>query len=386
MSWFSWSRVPSLDFAQIAEMFSQAQAEMEQLAYADALLRLQGLLPQLRADHKPHPYLGPVVAMIGECYFQSDRAADAIGPTREALSLADAEETIALLGNLYEIHRRLGQATEASDCAERLATLHSGELARRYRQQAALVRGGEPLCRVVADIDHERYEIEELLAGVVGSPRFVYERNRITLLPAQAMTQEGVRLMSLGDYVGAEQTFAQAAKRDHYNPEPPYRRALGLLHLDRPEEAQQELANVERLAPGWFDVRFLLWFAGQLHRKVFDHDCYLQTQVLREGALIGPRRRQLLDRTMRYAPDLAILHLLHGEELVAGRLQGEADRAFRKGLACVEDTDTKSRLLLAHARLLEDPTQRRELLQECLRSGGNLEAMATARIVLAFEG
>src|SRR5207302_8479903 len=143
---------------------------------------------------------------LGECWFQLGQADRAVEPTRQALERCrqhgDQEGVAAYLGNLYEVHRYLGQGDEAAACAEQLAALfeqkgQAGE-ARRYRNQARLIRAGEPLNRVVIDLAGQRYDVDEVPGGLTGSVKFLFERNRLTLRPAQALTAAGEREASQG--------------------------------------------------------------------------------------------------------------------------------------------------------------------------------------------
>src|SRR5207244_1337024 len=92
----------------------------------------------------------------------------------------------------------------------------------RYRRQAGLLRHGEPLLRVVADVSGQRYEIEEVIAGVEGSVRLVYERNRVTLRLCERWTEEGEQHAHAGKFDEALALYQRAAQLDPHAPGPVY--------------------------------------------------------------------------------------------------------------------------------------------------------------------
>jgi hypothetical protein len=192
------------------------------------------------------------------------------------------------LGNLYEIHRYLGHAgaaaTRAAQLADAFERLGRLDEARRYRRQEVLVREGEPLNRVVAVVDGQRYEVDE--PGALGDHiQFIFERNRITLQPARALTTDGERLGNEGRFDDALATFEAAAKADPFDPHCRYQAGLTLLHLGRYADAVASYEATEALAPGWFHCRSDLWLAQQLTLGQVDQETWLALQVLDDGAI-----------------------------------------------------------------------------------------------------
>jgi tetratricopeptide (TPR) repeat protein len=108
------------------QQLEQARQAMEELRYRETAELLTDLLIDVRGlrGSAADTYLPITYGYLGECYFQSAQADKAVAPTRQALELCeragDAEGRLAYLGNLYEIHRYLGQAEEAAGYAERL--------------------------------------------------------------------------------------------------------------------------------------------------------------------------------------------------------------------------------------------------------------------------
>src|SRR5262249_39760098 len=143
---------------------------------------------------------------LGECYFQEREADKAVPHLEQALQLCeqsgDKEGILAYLGSLYEAHRYLGQSEVAAGYAERLAAALAEQEraaeARRYRRQAGIVRAGEPLNRVVAVVDGVRYELDEVPVVEGKGIQLVFERNRMTLRPAEELTRRGEELGSQG--------------------------------------------------------------------------------------------------------------------------------------------------------------------------------------------
>ncbi len=373
----------------------QARREMSQLCYQEAAQRLTDLaidVGQLRGT-AVDAFLPVILGSLGECYFQLGQMERAIEPTRQALQRVrqggDVQGVIAYLGNLYEIHRYQGRGQEAAACAEELAELHQqqgrpGE-ARRYRNQARLVRAGEPLLRVVVDLGGQRYELEEVPGGLSGSVRFLFERNRLTLRPAEVLTQQAEAEASQGRFEAALAGFLEAARADPLAPQPVYEAALTYLYLGRPGDAIEAYDRTEELAPGWFRCRAEGWLARQIVAGRYDLDTFGALRALEEGSFSPQAKWQLVERALAAAPDLAALHHQRGKLLVAQGRNAEAEAAFRRGLECAEEPDITTRLLIDLAGLVEDAGEKRRLYEQARRPDGNLVAAATATVVLAQE-
>jgi hypothetical protein len=142
------------------DTLGKARQWMDGFRYAKAQAVLSDLLIDTRElrGSGADKYRPITLGYLGESYFQSGDAQKAVEPTTQALVLCrdcgDTEGELAYLGNLYEMHRYLGQHEAAATWAAQLADAfeRQGRLdeARRYRRQEVLVREGEPLNRVVA--------------------------------------------------------------------------------------------------------------------------------------------------------------------------------------------------------------------------------------------
>lgn len=371
----------------------RSQELMGELRYSEARQLLTDLLIDVRglrgsgADH----YLPITLGQLGECYFQSGEADKAVGPWQQALALCrqhgDAEGVAAYLGNLYEAHRYLGQAEPAAACAAELADVleQQGQPAEaaRHRQQAAIVRAGEPLNRIVALVNGRRYDPDEAPTVRDGKVQFLYERNRITLQPAVVQIRRGEELGSAGRYEEALEAFRAAAHADPFDPQSRYEEGLTLLCLGRYAEAVEIYEAAERLAPGWFNCRSDLWLARQLALGTLDHGVFLALRRLEDDtSLDAAAKVRLAEEALRQAPRVALLHLFLGRSLADGGRPKDAESAYRQGLACVEDPDVKTRLLLNLGVVVKSPEERTRLLQEARALNGNLTAAAMAVFAL----
>lgn len=371
---------------------AEARKLKDELRYGDAAKLLTDLLIDVRGfkGSAVEDYLPVTLGELGECHFQSGDAARAVAPTRQALELVqragDADGVRAYLGNLYEMHRYLGQKDAAADYAEQLAAHlepRDPDEARRYRGQARLVRAGEPKNRVVLEINQKRYELDEVLEGIEGGVRFHFERDRMTLRPAEVLVERGRKLASQGKYEEALSLFRDAAKADPLSPQPPFEAAVTLMHLGRTDQAIDEYARTEELAPGWFHCRSEMWLAQQIVVGRYELPAFEVLRVIEDGGLATEAQRQLAEQALGKWPDLAPLHHLHGRSL---RAQPPlAVKAYRRGLACEEEPDIRTRLLAELGGILDPGEERRRLLEEAVALGGNLVAQATARIVLHFD-
>jgi tetratricopeptide (TPR) repeat protein len=373
------------------DTLGKARQWMDGFRYAEAQSVLSDLLIDTHelGGSGADKYRPITLGYLGESYFQSGDAQKAVEPTTQALELCrdcgDTEGVLAYLGNLYEMHRYLGQQGAAADWAAQLADAfeRQGRLdeARRYRRQEVLLREGEPLNRVVAVVDGQRYEVDEP-GALSDHVQFFFERNRITLQPARALTTDGERSGNEGRFDEALATFESAAKADPFDPHCRYQAGLTLLHLGRYADAVASYETTEALAPGWFHCRADLWLAQQLTLGQVGHETWLKLQALEDGPMPPHEKVRLAERALTEAPRLAHLHLARGKNLALLGHPREARDAYREGLACEPEPDVRTRLLVDLGVLLEDTAERRALLGECQAIDGNLVAAATATIFL----
>jgi tetratricopeptide (TPR) repeat protein len=377
------------------QRLQEARKLMSDLRYRDAVALLTDLLIDVRGlkGSGVDAFLPVTLGELGECYFQLAEAGRAVASTEQALEIArrigDEEGINAYLGNLYEEYRYLEQAESAARCAGQLAEQHERlgqpDEARRYRNQAARVRAGEPRNRVVVEIDGRRLELEEVLGGIEGRVRFLFERNKLTLRPAEVLAGRGEKEGSHGRYEQALDFFREATRADPCAPQPHHEAGVTLLHLDRAVEAVEEYERTEELAPGWFHCRSECWLARQIVLGRYPHESFLLLRAVEDGGLASRARLSLLERGLAQAPDLALLHHLQGKVLAESRRPADAITAYRRALEYAAEEDVHTRILVDLAGLLDPGDERRRLLEEAVSRNGNLVAAATARIMLAFE-
>lgn len=374
------------------DALGEARQRMEELRYREARDLLAGLLPHVRplrgtgADR----YLPITLGYLGECHFQVHEPEQALPYLEEALHLCeanrDSEGVIAYLGNLYEVRRYLGHPEAAAADVERLASALAGEgreaEARRWRRQAQIVRAGEPLNRVVAMLNGVRCEVDEIEAPRGRRVQFVFERNRLTLRPAEELTRRGAELGSQGKYDEALDLFREAAQADPFDPQGRYQEGYTLLHLRRYADAVASYRATEALAPGWFHCRSDLWLAQQLADGDLGHDTGVAALMLGDSPLPPEPRAHLAEQILSCAPELPHACLELGKNLAQLGRRAEAQDAYRRGLARAEEPDIRTRLLVELGALVEDRRQRTTLLWQAKQLNGNLVAAAMAAVLL----
>lgn len=372
----------------------EAQKAMEELRYHETAGRLADLLIDVHElkGSGPDTYRAITLGLMGECYFQSGEADKAVAPTEQALQICrrtgDMEGLLTYLGNLYEIHRYRGNGRRAADAAEelaeQLAQLGRTAEADPYVRQARLVRAGEPLNRVIVNIEGQRKELDELLVGMQGKVQFAIVRNRLTLAPAQSLTDQGEKLANQGRFEAALQLFGQAARADLYDPQCHYQAAFTLLYLQRYADARQEFQRVAELAPGWFQCGSGAWLAEQMRDGKVTPEVFQLLHVLEEGPLKPAQKSSLVSKALKQAPKLAVLHHIQGKCLTGEGQRTAAEAAFRRGLELADEPDIETRLLVDLGGVVEDKAEKRRLLEAAVELHGNLLATARARVLLAF--
>ncbi|HVE87686.1 MAG TPA: hypothetical protein VND93_32735 [Myxococcales bacterium] len=375
---------------------TQVRALARELAFDQAVEVLSRELASVRKlrGGDSRRMLAITLGTLGECHFQGGAAEAALAPVREALALCeedgDEEGVLAYAGTLYEAHRYLGQGAEAAGYAARRAALlrQRGEAAqaRRFDRLAELARAGEPLNRVVAEVDGVTYEMSEVppVSGGGGSIKFHFARNRPSLAPVQALVKQGEALGSQGRLDDALEAFRRAAALDRHDPEPRYKLALTLLYLRRPAEAVEQYQSVEAMAPGWYQARADLWLACRLAEGTLPHEALLAL-VSMEGKGDPAEKVTVARRWLKSLPEpeLTPFHHALGRALHAQGDADEARAAYDRGLRATGEPDLRTRLLVDRALLEEqDSPDRTRLLGEAVELNGNLLAAAMASVAL----
>lgn len=325
---------------------------------------------------------------LGELLFHSGKVAEAEEPFRAALKICrdidDAEGQRAYLSNLFELYRYVGNTTDAIRAGEELAGLMDQQAADlgQLKKRVALMRRGEPLCRIVCVRDGVQLELDELSKTAQGRYQFHFHRNRLQLQMATVLGQQGKELASAGQLADALERFQQATEVDPHDPDPVYQSGVCLLEMGAYRQAREAFEEVERLAPGWFRCRSDRWLAACLEEGTLTDEEFRVLRALEDGGLPTDQAIQIGKQAVIRYPAFAPLYLILGD---LHRNRGEHYQAiacYREGLKLVAEPDLESRLLCALAGLLpKDSTERVELVRRALSLKGSLVAQATATLM-----
>ena len=369
-----------------------ADALIRELRYSDAIARLRTTLDATAGlqGTGADGYRPITLGRLGDCLFQSGDADAARAPTEQALQLCeaagDADGVAAYLGNLYELHRYRGDGAAAAAYLDRLAAALDRRDrpadAAQWRRQAAIVRAGEPPCRIVARLDGDATcELSDLPAAP-GRVRFIFQRNRIALRPSSAAVAAGTAAAERGERDAALEHFRRAAAADRFDPWPRYHAGMALTELRRYREALDSYQATEALAPGWYSCRADRWLVERLAAGAVDHDTFAAVRQIVDGRLApadaAARAEAVLGRC-----ELGVLHLARADALARLRRTGDATDAYRRGLAITDEPDVRTCLLVGLGAVTADSAERTRHLHEAIELSGNLVAAAMATVMLA---
>ena len=380
---------------QWQETLGRANGLMNRLDFDGALQLLTPELERIRGLSGGHAesMKAMTFGQLATCHFQSGRPEMALPIFQQALELCrsvrDEEGVLAYLGSLFEAHRYLGQGAEAANVAtEYAAALErrgQSERARRQRKIADIVRRGEPLNRVVAELGGVTFELDELPSRIEGGLRFIFCRNRIALVRTEAMVERGRELGQKGRFEEALALFKEARRLDPHAPEPRYDGALTLLHLQRASEAVAWYDEAEALAPGWYHCRADRWLAAGIAAGEISHQAFMLLRMLESPDVSAEERVQLARRGSSDAAGVPEFQLHLGRLLASLGREDEAREALAAGLRQAEEPDIRSRLLVESAAWVPPSAERDRRLHEAMEPGGNLVAAAMARVMLFTE-
>jgi tetratricopeptide (TPR) repeat protein len=216
--------------------------------------------------------------------------------------------------------------------------------------RASLVRSGEPSLRMVAERDGVVMEISQLDA-IVGTVRFLFERNRPTLVPASMLCRKGNELASQGKYDDALGFYRDAGRSDPYDPDCHYQAGVTLMLLERYPQAIDEYEKVCSLAPGRFNIGNDLWVAQELLAGRLTHEAFLADWALEHAPFEPQEKLKLVDQAIARFPAFSNLYLHRALILRAMNRTDDAIRALEDGLATHPEPDVRSRLLAQRAAL-----------------------------------
>lgn len=361
---------------------------MAKLRYAEAEAELTEQLEQVEklSSSDALSMQAMTLGRQGECRFNMGRAEQALADFQRAEQLSvragDVEGERSNLRNQLEALRWAGRHAEAAPVAVRLASLlrNAGreDDADRLQARASWFQRGEPLLRALLEVDGRVHELDALPAKLKASKvRVLFERNRLTLRPCEALTNEGRRLGSAGNLTGAREHFLRAAEADQFDPGAHYEAAFTSLLLGEPGAAVDSYTRAEALAPGWFHVRADLWLAHEvLAGRV---DAGVAGAVLTVDAITDRLERERIAQALTTkVPTLPHAWLALSE---AATSSSTALTAAQRGLECAVEPDIRSRLLLKIATA-GDTIDHRLLAQLLTLEPGNLVSQAMARWLL----
>ncbi|MGC4091932.1 MAG: hypothetical protein QM756_29425 [Polyangiaceae bacterium] len=381
---------PDNPIERAQETLGEARALLDQCEYTKAAPLLGALVDEFGtlSGSAVERYLPVAHGFIAELEFHSGKLEQAVASSERALALCEAsgdrEGVVAYQGNLYELQRYLGNGERAASHAARLQQLFEPEnpvKASWFRSQGVLCQRGEPLNRVVAMLGEQCYELPDLPRLRNGKVSLAFQRNRITLRPAERAIEEGKRLGSLNRYLEALAAFTHAASLDRFSPEPSYLSGLSLLHLRRYADALRSYITCESLAPGWFHARTDLWFAEQLSAGLIEHAALLTHLQLADGPESPSEKFELASRASENPATRAVFEYHRGRALLALGRSSEAASAFRVGLAVPADAGTRTRLLL-QLGLQSSGSTASDLMRQAIELDGDRIAAAGARLQL----
>ncbi|MBX3169981.1 MAG: tetratricopeptide repeat protein [Candidatus Eremiobacteraeota bacterium] len=365
----------------------QATELMKELRFAEAVKILEPFLVTgyQGAQEGADQYQGTTLGKLGECEFQLGHFEKGEAHLRRAVALCqsqrDWEGVYANLGHLYELERYRGQPDVAQGHALTLGKALSAQGKDPSQANANARACQAPPVRAVASLGGVQMEVDQLPSDAdPGQVSFFLARNRPTLALAAAFTAQGRQAAEQGNYAAALESFSKAAQLDAYEPDCRHLAGHCLLHLKRYAEANASYKQLERLAPGWSQVRHDSWLAQELAAGRIGHDLWLL-----ELELLGtapPRLERVLEGLGQY-PKHAALHFAHGHALLASGREAEANQAYQQALALAENEDLKSRILLAASQVVPKAEVRKQILGHLLSLKlPNLVAAATARYLL----
>lgn len=286
------------------------------------------------------------------------------------------------LSNLYETYRYLGDGAKAAGYADRLAELCAGTgEEKRWRRKAAQVRAGEPLLRMAVHTQQGVMELDEI-GKLQGEVRFVFERNRMTLLRAQALVRKGGEAVAAGRLEEALGFCREATRADAFDPDAHFKAGQVLLLLQRYAEAIEEYEKTAELAPGWFHVGSDLWVAQELVAGRLQQEDLHMLLLLEDGGMDPQQKLQAAEVLIGRRPRLAQAHFHRAVALQELRRENDAREAIRAGLGCAPEPDIHSRLL-AQLAALSGREEQEKLYREILGiEGGNMMSRTMATVML----
>ena len=380
--------------AQWERGIAQAEKLASELRFEESRDLLQQIVTALEnvPPEGPTPYHAVTEGRLAFTLFSMGDVPASIGHMQRALEFSQArnDETLTINGlrGMFEINRYMGKFVEAADYGDRLAAMlaktSGAEEGAWWRSQAASVRAGEPLCRVMFYVNDKQCEIDEVPKLSVSRLRYGFVRNRPSLTLCEALVHRGMQAGGKGNLEEALKAFREGSRVDPYDPSPRYQAAMTLMHLQRPAEALEEFDQTEKLAPGWFGVRGERWLAheivaGRIEAPVF---FIVRSEEAPDEAMTWEQKLALVDEAIGHAGELPHLLLYRARCLMRLKRAPEAEPILRSALEKSPEPDVRTKMLVDLQMIVADIDEKRRLLNEAIALNGNLASAAVAKISL----
>jgi tetratricopeptide (TPR) repeat protein len=329
----------------IPERMQQLQHDALRVELAERINETQSLVGDAARQHE-----AIFNGRLGEVCFHSGRVDEAVAPMQRALALCreinDRAGIAIYLNNLFEIARYRGDIPETirilQDLREEFTQQGRDKEAADAGRRLELVRKGEPLCRIVCRHGERTFELDELKPGREGRYQFEYVRSRPQLHMAVTLTQQGNEKASAGSLADALELYHRAMDIDPHDPDPRSQAGMALLELGAYAKGREMFVEVERLAPGWFHCRSDRWLAEQLESGELPAEVLTILRALEDGGSPPAERMKCAGPGVDRFPDFAPFWLVLGDCLRDQDNSTEAEKAYRRGLACAQEPDTES--------------------------------------------
>ena len=328
---------------------------------------------------------------LGTSLFHRARVAEAKEHFEKAIGLCreanDLEGVRIYLESLAKCHTYLGDQPSAANCYDERVTLWDErglkDEATRDRKQAAMLRAGLPKCRVVLCKDGTFFEQDDFVLSPDeqnARVEYHYWRERPDIPNCRMLIERGVALAHNREFSDALEIFEKARQVDPYDPEPLFQSAMCLIELGALGQAREYFDEVERLAPAWVGTRTLRWLVDQAEQGQLPSDAPSICLALESLGALPREQEQACRAALERFGDLAFIWLQLAQALRDLERRDEMQQALRSGLACAEEPDIESQLLIQLATTLPvGSPERSRAISRIFAIDGNLMAQASAR-------
>lgn len=373
----------------LEQWYAQLERRTARLEYNALITEGRALFATLAAlpDEQSMRPQSMLHSKLGDLLLHSGQAEEAVAEYESALKAARdgrfAEGVVLQLRNLMEAYGRIGdpKITAVAEHLKAIVVSRGGD-PRMIDMRVTELQARQGICRVICIKDQNAFELDAVESVADEPIELQLHRNHRPLHKTQILTERAKDHASSGDLATAIELFDEASRVDPHDPEPVYQLGRALLDAGRYDEAAEAFAEVEALAPGWFNCRSSHWIASNLASGRFTDQEMLALRTTEDGGLDPERRIQLAAKAAEASPDFAPLHLALGNLCREEGQRTAAESAYRAGLAIAEEPDLQTRLCLGLGSVLPlDSEERTILLKQAQNPRGNLVAAASAKLM-----